>query len=675
MQIKPAKYVGLLAALTILAIAMAVGFLIWSLHDRELKHAQVETVNLTRMLMEQTAQNLQSVDLVLQGVQERLQTPFGSQLGLDSAPVHLLLNARVSGLRHLQSLFVVDARGVLINSSRELTSPPISVADRNYFKVFAQGRADSIFVDKPVISRATKVWTLNLSRPLIGRDGSLRGVVVASIGIPDFEVLYSAVQLDYERPVAIYGTDGTLIASWPHQESMIGERAPELNNEILPTQANEIKSIRHRSGSGAQGVFAIGRLADFPLLISVTDVEELSLASWRETAIPIGLGATVVCIFTALVALYLIDKLQRKDALAAQLNIANDRYQLTVDSVMDAIVAVDESMTIVLFNQAAERMFGYTQQEAIGQPLDKLIPARLRDLHHGHIQKFSSDDNVKNRTLHPMREIVGLRADSSEFPIDSTISRAWIGGQLQLTAVLRDITFNRAAEKDLRQANQQLRELSSSLQMVREKERTRISRELHDDLGQQLTGLKLSLSWLGSRIKEGRETAVRNVDDMRSLLDGAIASVRRIASELRPRILDELNFSDALTWQTQEFVKHSGLQVNLHLSAGHLIGNGEISTSLFRITQEALTNVVRHAQASTVTIRLVEQGDQVVLSIADDGAGFVANPAHMGIGLLSMRERSIAIGASFEISGDSGKGTTIVVTLPLAHLSAEVRTV
>jgi PAS domain S-box-containing protein len=332
-------------------------------------------------------------------------------------------------------------------------------------------------------------------------------------------------------------------------------------------------------------------------------------------------------------------------------------------------------MTIVLFNQAAQRMFGYAPEDAIGQPIDKLIPARFREVHHGHIQKFSSDDNVKNRTLHPMREIFGVRADGSEFPIDSTISRAWIGGQLQLTAVLRDVTVNRIAEKELRQANQQLRELSSSLQMVREKERTRISRELHDDLGQQLTGLKLSLSWLGSRIKEGRETAAKNVDDMRTLLDGAIASVRRIASELRPRILDELNFSDALTWQTQEFVKHSGLHVDLHLSAGHRIGNGEISTSLFRIAQEALTNVVRHAQATTVTISLVEDADHVVLSIADDGVGLVANPAKMGIGLLSMRERSIAIGASFEISGNSGRGTTIVVTLPLANLAAEVRTV
>jgi signal transduction histidine kinase len=161
------------------------------------------------------------------------------------------------------------------------------------------------------------------------------------------------------------------------------------------------------------------------------------------------------------------------------------------------------------------------------------------------------------------------------------------------------------------------------------------------------------------------------VDEMRSLLDTAISSVRRIAAELRPRILDDLNFSEALTWQTQEFVKHSGLKVVLDLADADQIKDGEITTALFRIVQEALTNVVRHANATTVNIRLLEESGAVSLTIADDGVGFDSNSTHLGIGLLSMRERCIAIGAVFKITGDRGTGTTIRVTLPVASLQEE----
>ena len=182
----------------------------------------------------------------------------------------------------------------------------------------------------------------------------------------------------------------------------------------------------------------------------------------------------------------------------------------------------------------------------------------------------------------PNIEITGLRADGTEFPIESTISQTLIEGKPQLTAVLRDITQRRRAEEDLREMNRQLRSLSASLQEVREQERTRIAMELHDDLGQQLTGLKLELSWLGGRLKEGRQATPDEVGAMRQLLDTAIASVRRIATELRPLILDDLGFGEAVAWQTAEFAKRSGLDITLDLQAQALVkddvaGHGAVS--------------------------------------------------------------------------------------------------
>ncbi len=666
MGFKPVRYVSLLALLTILAMVVSVAILLWDLRNRELAHARMETVSLTQMLMEQTEQNFESVDLVLQGVQERLQTPFGIQLGLDSDPVHLLLSARVSGIRHVRSLFLVDAQGHLANTSRDAPVPAGALADRDYFQVFAHGQKNSLFIGRPVRSRFDNAWTLNLSRPLFDKDGVFRGVVVAAIGIAELEKSYTIAQLDYARAIGFYLADGTLIASLPHRESLIAEQAAELTHERLPTSAKEVRTIDHRSGSGEREVFVIGRLAGYPLLVSVTDDQSLSLAAWRETAIPIALGALLVSIFTAVVASYLIGKLRHRQRLAQELSAADARYQHTVNSVMDAIVALDESMRIIMFNPSAEAMFGLRAAEVLGQPLDVLLPLRLRAAHQLHLQRFSGSDRV-SRPMAPQMDIFGLHANGTEFPLESTISRSLVGGRMQMTAVLRDVTQRRKAEADLRRVNSQLRELSASLQSVREEERKRISRELHDDLGQQLTGLKLSLSWLGSRLKEGRATAVDDVNQMRQQLDSAIASVRRIAAELRPRVLDDLDFRAALSWQMQEFFQHSGIQIELDLQDADLVTDDTLATALFRIVQEALTNVVRHAHASKVLVGLHRAGGQLLLRISDNGSGYDSTVLARGIGLVSMREHCSAVGASFVVNSSPGAGTRIEVAIPLAH--------
>jgi PAS domain S-box-containing protein len=662
--------VAILAIITICVMVISAASLLLSLRARELKRAQHETVSLAQMLMEQTDKTFTSADLVLQGVQERLASPIGRQFSLDSRMVQLLLSARVAGLKNLNSILLVDASGRLANSSRDPAPSPVSLADRDYYKVFAEGRPDVVFVDKPLRDRLDNTWTLYISRRLAASNGKFLGVVVAAVSIPDFEKSLMDVQLDHARAVSVYTPDGTLVASMPLRDNLVGTAAPELAGLELPTKPRQMLALRHRTVGGGSQYLAVGKLADFPLMLSVTDSEELSLAPWRETAIPAALGVVLVSVFTAVLSIYLIGKLQRKEALTVALNSANVRYQHTVDSVMDAIVAVDEKMTILLFNPAAERMFGRSAADALGKSLDILIPAHFRQVHAQHMQQFSSPDHVLPRTVVPQRNILGLRTDGAVFPIESTFSKSVVDGQVQMTAVLRDASEKHRAELELREANRQLRELSNSLTQVREQERTRISRELHDDLGQQLTGLKLSLSWLGNRIKDGRETAARNVDDMRYQLDGAIASVRRIAAELRPRVLDDRDFAEALTWQTREFTRHSGLEVSLNLQAGALVTDNRLATALFRITQEALTNVVRHAQASQVSISLTEQDGRLTLSIRDDGVGFDGSLGMTGVGLVGMRERCTAIGGVFDIASTEGSGTAVSVSVALATWQA-----
>jgi len=186
--------------------------------------------------------------------------------------------------------------------------------------------------------------------------------------------------------------------------------------------------------------------------------------------------------------------------------------------------------------------------------------------------------------------------------------------------------------------------------------------------------LKLSLSWLGNRLKDGRSATPDTVDEMRHLLDAAIASVRRISTELRPPILDDLGFGDAVSWMASEFYKRSGLTVVLDLQFAEQIKGEALTTALYRIVQESLTNVVRHAGATQVQIDLVASGAKMILTVRDNGKGMSDSAKLGGIGLVSMRERAHSIDAQFSISSVFGKGTTVEVNFPKTeiNLSAEV---
>ena len=666
--IRSSQAVALLAAITMAAAVLTSAFLLWSLRARELAHARAETASLAAMFIEETRQSLQSADKVLQGVQERLDSGFGSTIALDSELTHLLLATRVAGMRQLSALTLVDANGHVVNSSADIHAMVRDVSTTEYFASMAQHPRQGMTMDKPQRDSVTGQWEVHIARGLMTADGRLRGVVVADLDLARFEALFMQARLDYARPMAIYQSDGRLMVSYPHRENDLGEPALELTGEKLPTVAEGIRTLVHQSGDGTRQIFALGRLPDFPLLLGVSDDESQSLAAWRETAIPIALSVAVLCLFTVFVAYYLTQKLRRKELLEAALLDAHRRYQHTVESVKDAIVGVDSALRIQLFNPAAQTMFGYQTSAILGQPLSVLLPERSRARHDTQLGAFAQTVEGP-RSMAAQLEIYGRRSDGTEFPIESSISKTDIGGQLQMTAVLRDVTAQRRARDALTAMNQELRVLYGTQQSVREQERTRISRELHDDLGQQLTGLKLSLAWLGNRVKEGRPTELESVDAMRHTLDTAIGSVRRISGELRPQILDALGFGDAVRWQIQEFAKHSDLDVQIHLPAQDAVRVDTLATALFRIVQEALTNVVRHARATHLQVELLSEGTDLVLRVRDDGIGMAARVGHTGIGLSSMRERARAIGAAFEVISSPGAGCCIEVRLAHALLA------
>ena len=275
-------------------------------------------------------------------------------------------------------------------------------------------------------------------------------------------------------------------------------------------------------------------------------------------------------------------------------------------------------------------------------------------------------------TRTPRLDIHGQRRDGSLFPIESTISHGQINGRIQFTAVLRDESKRRRAERQMVELNEQLRELSQSLQAVREQERALLSQELHDDVGQQLTGLKLDLSWLINRLKDGREITLDKIETMRTALNTCIASVRRMASEMRPIALDDLGLSAALQALCRDLSERSAMPIQLDLDPHLDIEDREMGIALYRIVQEALTNVLRHAQAQHVWITLHGEQAQAELSIADDGVGLQVNQARNGIGLVGMRERVLALGGEFLIQNRPAGGTEVRIRWPLIRSIREM---
>jgi two-component system, NarL family, sensor histidine kinase UhpB len=232
--------------------------------------------------------------------------------------------------------------------------------------------------------------------------------------------------------------------------------------------------------------------------------------------------------------------------------------------------------------------------------------------------------------------------------------------------IQRDVTDRHAAQEELRSSREELRALTARLQLVREEERTIMAREIHDELGQALTGLRLDISWMQNRLP--RDHVARfQCGSLIERIDGTISAVRRIATALRPSILDQLGLSAAIEWLGQDFETRTGIAVTLELCPDGCAIPEELASSAFRILQESLTNVTRHSQAARVWIRLEQRVEVLILEVADDGIGIPTERLEgtASLGLVGMRERALACGGQLRISGTPNAGTIVLLTVPL----------
>lgn len=354
---------------------------------------------------------------------------------------------------------------------------------------------------------------------------------------------------------------------------------------------------------------------------------------------------------------------------ANELAIQKERLSRMIDTAIDGIITIDENQTILLVNPSAAAMFGYRVEQLVGQSIDLVIPLRHRGNHAEHVKSFGATGSTRRKMGASFEDfyVTGLHHNGQEFPIEASISSQIENGSRFYTVIFRDITERKLAKEQMAAYHDELSQLSAALQTIREEERKHIARELHDDLGQLLAALRMDLSLL-QRDQQLTDKPAKIVASMDNLILTAINSLRRIASDLRPRALDEGGLYFALLTLTKEFSARHQISCDFNAEEQQLSLDDEHSTAIFRVIQESLTNVARHALATEVVIRFERSSENLEFSIEDNGRGFSNEDLkkNRSFGLVGIRERIKALRGEFEISSQPGCGTTLKFKLPVS---------
>ncbi|MFQ5510860.1 MAG: PAS domain S-box protein [Candidatus Krumholzibacteriia bacterium] len=368
-------------------------------------------------------------------------------------------------------------------------------------------------------------------------------------------------------------------------------------------------------------------------------------------------GETVGCIG---IALDISERLRAGDYLRR----SEERYSKLFHHSNDGVIVYDFDGGIIDVNEKALEQLGYKKAEMLELKIkDLTAPESLPYLR----SKF--DSLIREGFV---RFEAGLKKKNGDvFLGEVSGSIVQIADRQVIQGIVRDVTERKRAEEDIKESHERLRALATRLQTVREEESTNIAREIHDDLGQTLTGLKMDLSWLQRRItelcdhEEGTEI-MEMLKSMSSDVDGTIQRVRKISTQLRPVVLDDLGLVGALEWQAQEFANRTGISCEFSTNSTYKLDT-QRSTAVFRIFQEILTNVARHSAADRVIVTLNNENSVLVMTVGDNGRGISQDEINSprALGILGMRERALVCGGGVDIQNANGRGTRVVVRIPM----------
>ena len=400
--------------------------------------------------------------------------------------------------------------------------------------------------------------------------------------------------------------------------------------------------VMHYTGMAAA---SYTRSTKVPNLSHAVSISSLDIA---------GIGMVTVMVLNVALLTSVLDRIQKQRVFLDEL----------FEQAPQAVALKNVDNQVVRVNREFTQVFGYTPHEVLGRSLnDLIVPEESRHNAQRNAELVALGQRVDAEVVRQRKDGSLLHALMVGVPVSVP------GRQIAAYSIYSDITRRKRAEEELQRSFKQLRELAARLQSVREEERARVAREIHDELGQALTAIKIDLASLMRALRTDQEEESEKAESILKLVDQTILCVRRIATELRPGILDDLGLVAAVEWAAEEFEARTGTKCRLDLPQDDIVIDQERTTAIFRIFQETLTNVTRHAEATEVDVRLGREDGHIVLEVRDNGRGIGQEQLSTGrsLGILGMRERALLLGGELIISGTPGKGTIVRLRIPQAH--------
>ncbi|MGA9669774.1 MAG: PAS domain S-box protein [Terracidiphilus sp.] len=461
---------------------------------------------------------------------------------------------------------------------------------------------------------------------------------------------------------AVIATDseGRITFLNPVAAALTGWQLEEALNQPV---GNVLRLINETSGLTADN--EVLRVLKEKQVLAVANHVDLVTRDGREIAVehsaaPI-LAAKGEVIGVVLVFRDVAERRQEQTATAEQAAL----LELTQDSVF----VIDMEGKVLFWSRGAEAMLGYTKAQAAGKIAHEM-------LHTEFPSPFAEIRAELMRVGHWEGDLVKIAQDGRRVVVAGRWALQW-GKRDQPPRVLvvnSNITDRKRAEESLVLQREQLRALAERLQLVREEDRKKVARDLHDQIGQILTAIKMDMTWMTRHLPASEDKVLARIAESIQSINEGVKAVRSICSGLRPGVLDDLGLAAAIEWQANEFVLRNGVQCQVSVPPVDLHLDGDRATATFRIFQECLTNVVRHAQAKSVRVALCQEEESILLVVEDDGIGFCESGLSNSLGslgLLGMKERAQFCGGDVQISSSPGNGTTVTVRVPMDIPRAE----
>jgi PAS domain S-box-containing protein len=459
--------------------------------------------------------------------------------------------------------------------------------------------------------------------------------------------------------IAFIGENGAIKLVNPEWEHTIGWTLQEIQSQNVDIYTEAYPDPEYRQKVHEFIAAATGEWAD--LRVKVRDGRVIDVAC----------AMVLLSDGTRLVIAH--DITVRKQAEEA-LRQSEDRLRLVIDTIPIMAWTVRPDGTVDFLNQRWMDFSGLSLEHYVRDPMGPIHPDDTPRV----LKKWSASIAVGETYEDEMR-LRGTDGKYRWFLVRTAPVRDEGGKVIKWYGVSTDIDDLKSAEERIRTTSEQLRAFSTRLQYAKEEEDIRIAREIHDEMGSGLASLRWELEELDKSISEAedwsqREAVRTKIDGMIRLTDVTISTMRRIAAELRPSILDDLGLVEAIEWQTQQFQARTGIDSRCDCALENLDFDPEQSTAIFRIFQETLTNVLRHAKATAIEVSMREENGEFVLTISDNGRGIREHEksGRRSLGILGMRERALLIGADFEITGIEGEGTKITLRMPIGRNAAKL---